>query len=181
MKGCQLPSTTAGKLKVREQAHKQGQDEKCQALLWLSREEAGVQEEDSEQHFLPPRVWGKKLYLFIFKLITHSQPVLRRSWGYQQNSGSNLTIYLLPKQRMKSGLPYIPKNSKHRDWAVWHKRSHMTKSLLKYPQNLSAAGSQKVKDLSNGLMYFPFFHSLKAILSNLAAFYFQSINSSAEV
>lgn len=50
MKGCQVPSITASKLKVKEQALKQGQNEECQALPWFSMEEAGVQEEGSEQH-----------------------------------------------------------------------------------------------------------------------------------
>lgn len=44
VKGCQLPSITASKLKVKEQAPKQGQDEECQALPWLSVEGDGVQE-----------------------------------------------------------------------------------------------------------------------------------------
>lgn len=111
VKGCQLPSTAANKLTVREQDLKQGQNKECQAPPWLSMEEAGVQEEGSQQHFLLLEVWGQKIHWFIFKLITHSQPVLKRSCDYQQNSGSNLPIYLLPKQRMKSGLPSIPWNS----------------------------------------------------------------------
>lgn len=147
---------------MRVQAHKQGQDKKCQALLWLSREEAGVQEEGLEQHFLLPRVWGQKLYLFIFKLITHSQPVLKRSWGYQQNSGLNLTIYLLPKQRMKSGLPYIPWNTKHLDRAVWYKRSQMTKGLLKHPPKFVSSRVTESKGHQQWPNVFPFFPLFKS-------------------
>lgn len=64
--------------------------------------------------------------------------------------------------------------------SLTHKKSN-DKKPFEVPQNLSAARSQKVKELSNALMYFSFLHSLKAIFSNLAAFYFWSINSSAGV
>lgn len=165
---------------MRVQAHKQGQDKKCQALLWLSREEAGVQEEGLEQHFLLPRVWGQKLYLFLS--LSHTANQSSKDPGAISRIQAQISQFTFFQSKgWKVDFHTFPGTQN-----TWIEQSDTRevkwqKAFWSTLQNLSAAESQKVKDISNGLLYFPFFHSLKAVLSNLAAFYFQSINSSAGV